>query len=383
MFGLFKKTHWDLKGDAYYFFWHVFRQLPEEYKFLLLGLEKGLYRRFSVNHAMKGHHFSIGFDPSQSDKSMLKGRTFELTGIRIIHGGSAHPLSLIVFDGLWSGFEFEQNVLDFKQIQVDVSQMRKDTSRYEPDKEIAKLVSGLSSEHLELENLFTIEFDGNVFYQLKDLENGNYIAMDAKGLVWGLIHDPFQLDLIHEYVRKFVAEVNAGKFNFEEYLEGRFSGSDEGEPELFEPVTPHEDERQFHSYVYFALFGDNFDPEVISARLELQPSDSWRKGDHRKSGHPEQHAYWRLISQEDEALDMNLLVEEVLTPLFQKVEAINAVKSELGLDSVLEVVMWIDTEPSSSTPFLGHDRRTIEFLYRTNTHTDVDIYRFDSSEDDD
>ena len=41
--------------------------------------------------------------------------------------------------------------------------------------------------------------------------------------------------------------------------------------------------------------------------------------------------------------------------------------------------MYIDTNEKQSTPALGHDLKTIEFLYRTKT--DVDIYRFNSSND--
>lgn len=220
MFGLFKKTRWDLTGTAHDFFRQVFGQLPAEYRFLLEGLERGLYRRYSVNHSRRGNHYSIGFDPKQSDKAMVKGRTFELVGIQIIHGDARYPLNILVFDALWSGFEFERDILNFRDFKVEVSGMKVDRSKYAPDREIAKFVSGLSSEHLDLESLFAIEFDGNVYYQLKDLENGNYIAMDDKGQVWWLCHDPFKADLIHEYVRQFVKKVNAGEFYFEEYLEG-------------------------------------------------------------------------------------------------------------------------------------------------------------------
>jgi hypothetical protein len=48
---------------------------------------------------------------------------------------------------------------------------------------------------------------------------------------------------------------------------------------------------------------------------------------------------------------------------------------------VLEIVLYIDVNEEASAPSLGHDLRTINFLYRTQTRTDVDIYRYDSRED--
>ena len=73
------------------------------------------------------------------------------------------------------------------------------------------------------------------------------------------------------------------------------------------------------------------------------------------------------------------LVDEVINKLFDEIEIINELKSQFKLDSILEIVMYIDTNEEQSTPALGYDLKTIEFLYRTQTTTDVDIYRFNSA----
>jgi hypothetical protein len=104
MFGLFKKTSWKIDGKAFDFFRQIFLQLPTEYKFLSEGLDNGLYTRFSLNQAMKGHFYSIGFDPSQSDKLMTKGKHFEIESIIIKQEGQSHPLNITIYDGLWIGF---------------------------------------------------------------------------------------------------------------------------------------------------------------------------------------------------------------------------------------------------------------------------------------
>lgn len=221
MFGLFKKTRWKIDGKAYDFFDMLFKQLPTEFHFLSKGLHNGLYRRFSVNHAIRAHHYTIGFDPSKSDRSMIKGMQFELENILIIQNGNEFSLNLTIYEGLWIGFEIERNVLDFTDFTFDLSKLHKGKSKFSRDSKMAKVVSGLSSTSLDLDNLSEFEVEGKYYYQIKDLEDGNYIAIDNRGQVFGLIHDPYRIQLINQSIRQFVADVNNGQFDFEKYLSGQ------------------------------------------------------------------------------------------------------------------------------------------------------------------
>ena len=218
MFGLFKKTSWKIESKAFDFFDKLFKQLPIEFQFLSVGLQKGLYRRFSVNHAMQGHHYTIGFDPSQSDKSMVKGKQFHLQNILVIQNGNVFPLNLTIHEGLWVGLEIEKNILDFTDFHFDLTRLHKDKSKFVKDSKIERLVSGLSSTSLDLDNLSEFEVDGKYYYQIKDLEDGNYIAIDNKGQVFGLIHDPYGIELINKSIKQFVEDVNNGRFDFDKYL---------------------------------------------------------------------------------------------------------------------------------------------------------------------
>lgn len=135
-----------------------------------------------------------------------------------------------------------------------------------------------------------------------------------------------------------------------------------------------------NSYVYFALTGDNFDTDEVTNRLGIKPTDSWRKGDKGQFKPILEFASWRLSTDKgQEYLQIDKLVDEIILKLFDKIEIINDLKTQFQLNSVLEIGMYIDTNEDSSTPALGHDLRTIEFLYRTGTTTDVDIYRFNST----
>ncbi|WP_346859451.1 DUF4279 domain-containing protein [uncultured Draconibacterium sp.] len=135
-----------------------------------------------------------------------------------------------------------------------------------------------------------------------------------------------------------------------------------------------------NSYVYFALKGDSFDTDEVTNRLGIKPTDSWRKGDKGFYKSAVEFAMWRLSTDKGkEYIQIDNLVDEIVSQLYDKIEIINDLKKQFNLDSVLEIVLYIDTNEDNSTPALGHDLKTIEFLYKTSTTTDIDIYRFNSA----
>lgn len=134
------------------------------------------------------------------------------------------------------------------------------------------------------------------------------------------------------------------------------------------------------SYVYFTFIGDDFDPAEITSQLGIEPTEAWQKGDKRSYG-ATNHTFsrWLWASERGtEPIFIDKLVNEVIIKLQDKVEIINTLKQRLNLESVLEIVLYVDTNDKHPTPALGHNLQTIEFLYRTQTTTDVDIYRYDS-----
>lgn len=135
------------------------------------------------------------------------------------------------------------------------------------------------------------------------------------------------------------------------------------------------------SYVYFALKGDDFDPDEVTKQLAILPTEAKRKGEAGRYIPKLRQSFWKYSSdQVENALDIDALVEQVLQKLRGKEQAILSLKKRLNLTSVLQIVLWIDTNQEVSSPFLGHDISTIRFLHETATTTDLDIYRYDSSE---
>ena len=133
------------------------------------------------------------------------------------------------------------------------------------------------------------------------------------------------------------------------------------------------------SYVYFAFKGDNFVPNDITKIIGIEPTISWQTGDKAKHKKELTFSCWKLSTEKGiEYLDIDKLVNEIIQKLKDKIDIINELKDKYQLDSVLQIILDIDINPDQSTPYLGHDLETIDFLFKTQTKTDVDIYRFDS-----
>src|SRR4030095_1635699 len=183
MFGLFKKTSWTIDKEVKHFFQRLFSQLPSEFQFLQEHLQQGLYRRYCFN---KDNTYFISFDPTQSDKSMVKGKKYQIANIKIIDEGQQYPLTLTIYEGLLVGFDTPKNIKEFNHYEFDISSVIKAKSNFAAENKIHRPVKGLHSDKLDLDDLSEIEIEGNSYYQIKDLENGNYVAIDGKGQVFGL-----------------------------------------------------------------------------------------------------------------------------------------------------------------------------------------------------
>ena len=71
-------------------------------------------------------------------------------------------------------------------------------------------------------------------------------------------------------------------------------------------------------------------------------------------------------------------LEKLVTLFEDKAEEINRLKKELGLTTRLQFVIDIDINPEASTPYFGLNKRTIDFLSKTGTEVDFDVYKADT-----
>lgn len=127
--------------------------------------------------------------------------------------------------------------------------------------------------------------------------------------------------------------------------------------------------------VYFCLFGDEFDPELISKEIGIEPTRIKYKG----VPIPKQSSWIYSTGKiKHEIIDVYQMASSVVAVLAPYAENIRLVKERYTLDAVLEVVLTVTPDDSISTPAIGFDLDVIEFLYKVGGTIDVDTYRGES-----
>ncbi|MBJ7930769.1 MULTISPECIES: DUF4279 domain-containing protein [Bacillus cereus group] len=128
--------------------------------------------------------------------------------------------------------------------------------------------------------------------------------------------------------------------------------------------------------VYFNLSGDEFPVEVVSERLQVSPTKSYKKGDIiRKTNETENitrnYTSWQLSTGYQESLDVGDVMEQLILKLKDKSAIINELKREFGLECRFTIVIKIN---DSHTPAFHLDNPVIDFSNSIKADFDIDLY---------
>ena len=74
-------------------------------------------------------------------------------------------------------------------------------------------------------------------------------------------------------------------------------------------------------------------------------------------------------------INLETFLKKLIDILEPKIEIINNLKDKLNLSSRIQFVIDIDVNPDSSTTYFGLNKRTIDFLAKTETTVDFDLYK--------
>jgi hypothetical protein len=128
-----------------------------------------------------------------------------------------------------------------------------------------------------------------------------------------------------------------------------------------------------NNYLYFSFNAEYFDTSVVTAELKIEPTSVRIK----KQPVPKSTS-WKYRIDAGEEINLVNYLERLIDIFEPKIEKINRVKEKLNLKTRLQFVIYIDINPESSTPFFGFNKRTIDFLGRTETEVDFDLYKADT-----
>ena len=128
--------------------------------------------------------------------------------------------------------------------------------------------------------------------------------------------------------------------------------------------------------VYFSLDGDNFDPDEITELLDLAPTSIRRKGSKIIGKVPKINS-WELSTEKviDDFIDVFEMSGKIINILRPKMELILEAKKRFNAEPRFQVVLTLSMNEEHSTPAIGFEIETIEFLGAIGAFVDIDTYK--------
>ena len=131
-------------------------------------------------------------------------------------------------------------------------------------------------------------------------------------------------------------------------------------------------------YTYFKIVG-RFDPEVITALLNLEPGKYWKIGDTRRNGTHYDFALWEIGRCSEYHVTVAEQMRKTISPLLEKIPLLNKIREENDVSFYLQIVPTV--YPDDISPCLAPTLDIIDFCHATRTQIDIDLYVMPSEEE--
>ncbi|WP_018015514.1 DUF4279 domain-containing protein [Teredinibacter turnerae] len=127
--------------------------------------------------------------------------------------------------------------------------------------------------------------------------------------------------------------------------------------------------------VYFALDGDDFDPDEVTKLLGIEPTSIRRKGSRIPGKVPVDNS-WELCTEQvvGEYIDVYEMSAEIVSQLIPLQDLIIEAIEKFNLSPRLQVVLWFSANSEQSTPAIGFEKEIVAFLGRVGVLVDIDTY---------
>lgn len=136
-------------------------------------------------------------------------------------------------------------------------------------------------------------------------------------------------------------------------------------------------------YLYFALTGRGFDPDAVSAALNLAPTRAVYEGS-SIGGRVLQHACWQYgtpVLRGGDVFRLNEIADELIATLLPVQDKIAELIKAHQLETYLMVVLTVSTDERDSTPAIGFSPQVISFCHAVGASIEFDIYQGQADEE--
>jgi hypothetical protein len=183
-------------------------KLLGDYSVLSSQIDDGLLRGVLLDASDIPGYVAFAFQPDVLKKYDRENEPdFKIKGIKVYDMKSSGFLDyeIYVCSGTISGYALSGNKnRKIDTGRVDVSKMRKEFIR---SKDYHRILPFLTSEEQKLLNpgeVYSVFVGDREFFHVKDLEDGDFIGIDKKKMVYRITHDPVTVTLLDSAIPDIV-----------------------------------------------------------------------------------------------------------------------------------------------------------------------------------
>lgn len=218
MFSLFKKKKEVKKIQDWEFnlLKAIISKLPKKYDFLKPQISLDFFIDSVDNEFLKdgwkrvisNQNFYSNYRNKNINYLISDIEIFDLLNKKFIN------VDLDLYEGIIIGYKIFSNSNEYDLNQINISNIKEKQFQNEDViflKQILGKVPTTVENFIDIENTFKIEINEGTFYVIKDLTNGNYLSIDKNGAVYGMIHDPYEIEKLFDNKTEFYNAILSNK----------------------------------------------------------------------------------------------------------------------------------------------------------------------------
>lgn len=123
---------------------------------------------------------------------------------------------------------------------------------------------------------------------------------------------------------------------------------------------------------FVIILDDKLNPEFITERLNLTPTESWMKGDDIEGKiHKRKETCWSVSTEYEESFDINDQLSKLIAVLQDKKDILIELKKQCDMKFIIEIIVRVRKE---ETPAMYFEREIITFINDLQAVIDIDLY---------
>jgi hypothetical protein len=180
---------------------NILSELPPEFIRLRSQVEEGVLRAVSFNTKVIPNYTGFRYNPEIAARYRDERKaSYTIKKLKVYDNLSQTYINfeIVVVSEIVAGYATP----DHKKVKLSIDKF--DTSDYFIKKfgqqdfdEISSLLSKETLAIIQPGDVYQVELDNKIYYHIKDLDDGDFIAIDNKGNVFELSHDPYEIKRVY------------------------------------------------------------------------------------------------------------------------------------------------------------------------------------------